>query len=638
MSSFKFKRRFLRLIVNLVFLVYQTFLRLITLYLQSLIICVSPFTSSIRWIRPASKAANPFVIVSSSLVYCVSLPYRITSSLIDFILCLVKSVSCLPDPIIRKIQDYIEIFSNITTIQCEVTSSSTIPLTKIPSSEHFTASDSTGMIHAGAGHWYPRNGYGSMQKAVSGTRMLTISKVCQKRLAASQPKRSKRQRIATNDHTSTITNHCVVDKTQRLPAEILSLIFKQFATQSEELRACERVCRRWRDLVLPLVWRAPQIYYSPLLQRRSSGNASPSSSDCLAQVDHLPEMDAPTSYTIRVNSRHPLEEDGVPVGMPLAKYGMLIQHLDLWPAYALVRDATVARFMQYCTNVRMLNLHGCIFLTDQSLYSIANACGGVLRSVNLSYCSRITDAGLTVLAERCATSLEKINIKGCSHISDAGIAALARCHQLTHARLSELPMVSDAGLTILAQGCPQLRWLDLTGTDRCSDATAKALGRHCAQLAWLSIARTCTIAPTPDLADSINHLATDIPSSAGLTDDGLVCLAKGCPRLVFLDLSFHPQLTDTGVEQLTLYAAHLVRIALIGCTLTSRSLYALGKLRQQYNRLACITVGGTPQLSEDKIRDATLDRADLFKGWHSSKTGQRASASRAPGIGWLDTW
>ncbi|RKP05844.1 hypothetical protein THASP1DRAFT_32324 [Thamnocephalis sphaerospora] len=515
----------------------------------------------------------------------------------------------------------------------------------------------------------------------------------------------------------------------RLPTETLSAIFHLLRCQPEDLRACERVCRRWRDTILPILWHAPQIYFAPLLDERHRclGSSTAGSSELpnlgtRATTTTL-TMDTPTVYTIRVRSRPPLDVDNVPVGIPLQERGKWIRQLDLWPAYSFVRDATVCRFMQHCIGLRTISLHGCIFITDESLCAIASACSATLLTINLSYCTRVTDAGVAVLARACASSLEQVNLRGCVRVTDQGLRALSHCSRLLRARLSELPKVSDTGLWALAQGCPRLQWLDLTGTNGCSDATAEALGRYCPRLAWLSMARIpsaeqreltlpqqhhndyISAPPTSSLflsgnndgrplnnrdsddaggsssvdplnsqlwledndddsnseesmdeAESVSHhsgssvLASSSTSSAfwpprgqrsvtaGLTDRGIAHLVVGCPQLSFLDLSFHHRLSDYGVERLAQEARYLVHVALIGCTNASeRSLYALASLRRRHGRLACITMGGTPQLDEETVRRVTSDPTGLLKGWRRADAAGYATRE-LPGIAWLGKW
>ncbi|KAI9594604.1 hypothetical protein BDF19DRAFT_423365 [Syncephalis fuscata] len=489
-------------------------------------------------------------------------------------------------------------------------------------------------------------------------------------VASGMPSRKRRKSIPFNKHCNIPSTGTTIDF---LAPEILVMIF-QSLQQPEDLRACESTCRQWRKIIVPILWRAPQIYFTPLLDERTRTN-KPSL--------HLPPATAKTDYSIRVRARRPLDSDFVPVNIPLAKHGQWIRQLDLWPAYSMIRDATVLRFMSNCTNLRSISLHGCIFVTDISIGAIAEACGKTLSTINLSYCVRVTDNGIAAIAQHASHALEQINLKGCSRISDNGLRALSACRSIRRIRLAELPEVTDIGVWALAQGCPRLEWIDLTGTCGCSDATAEALGKFCSKLGWLSMARIPSITPESIAQQDPNNTAVFlnngsanqsnestaisannnlVPSMTGsssdnelpprvafsihqkrsitngLTDRGLDALATGCPKLTFLDLSFHHRVTDCGVERLARSAQHLVHVALIGCTrATTRSLYALVELRHRYGRMACITMGGTPQLDEATLREATAGPSALLKDWKRADADGYATRD-LPGISWLDTW
>jgi hypothetical protein len=446
----------------------------------------------------------------------------------------------------------------------------------------------------------------------------------------------------------------------RLPPEILMAIFL-YLQRPEDLRVCESTCKRWRAIIVPILWRTPQIYFTPLLDERTKrvrGEAPPATTS--------------TNYSIRVHARHPLDDDAVPVNLPLNTYGQWIRQLDLWPAYSMVRDSTILRFMDACTRLRSISLHGCIFVTDMGVNAIAECCGNTLSTINLSYCVRITDKGIAAIAQHASRTLEQINLKGCSLITDYGLQRLSACCHLHRIRLSELPEITDIGVWALANGCRQLEWIDLTGNCGCSDASAEAFSRYCPKLRWLSMARIPFIAPESVIhhhhqQQSTNPVDTNSNSNnnnnnnsdsstppelsfavrrkrtitTGLSDRGLEALAIGCPRLTFLDLSFHHNITDRGVEQLARTAYHLVHVALIGCThATTRSLYALVELRHSYGKMACITMGGTPQFNEETLHQETQGSSPastMLRDWKRADATSYSSRN-LPVLSWLDTW
>ncbi len=92
--------------------------------------------------------------------------------------------------------------------------------------------------------------------------------------------------------------------------------------------------------------------------------------------------------------------------------------------------------------------------------------GGVrVRELDLSW-TAVTDASLVLLAAAAKGSLEKLKLCGCRHlgrrsITSGGVSALAACTKLQVLRLFDCPLVDDACIQALAQGCRKMRELSV---------------------------------------------------------------------------------------------------------------------------------------------------------------------------------
>jgi hypothetical protein len=92
--------------------------------------------------------------------------------------------------------------------------------------------------------------------------------------------------------------------------------------------------------------------------------------------------------------------------------------------------------------------------------------GGVrVRELDLSW-TAVTDASLVLLAAAAEGSLEKLKLCGCRHlgrrsITSGGVGALAACTKLQVLKLFDCPLVDDACIQALAQGCRKMRELSV---------------------------------------------------------------------------------------------------------------------------------------------------------------------------------
>jgi hypothetical protein len=133
-------------------------------------------------------------------------------------------------------------------------------------------------------------------------------------------------------------------------------------------------------------------------------------------------------------------------------------------------DVTLAVCAQHCPRVQHIELLCCPRITNNAVRVLVSSLVN-LRSVDLSGCSQLTDDTMLAIAEHCP-ALERIL---CAiNVSDAAVVKLAEgCAELSYVYLFGT-QVGDAGLTALAAHCSKLQALFLF---RCPCVTAQAVQR-----------------------------------------------------------------------------------------------------------------------------------------------------------------
>jgi F-box/leucine-rich repeat protein 2/20 len=211
-----------------------------------------------------------------------------------------------------------------------------------------------------------------------------------------------------------------------------------------------------------------------------------------------------------------------------------------------------------CTKLRKLDMTGCNIVAD--VWTTHHIGWAELDTLGLSPNS-ITDAGLAKLVRRCP-KLWSETFSGFNQCGDRFIAAVVEAHpNLTEFRLvSDLPLVSDAGLATLVRGCrglppesirfgkvkgdkflaavaemhPNIMRLNLMFCRAVTDAGLASLAARCAELAELNLSGCCQVsdAGLAQLAAGCTQLTSvKLSGCRAVTDAGLVMLVEGCPQL-----------------------------------------------------------------------------------------------------------
>ncbi|CAK8681443.1 unnamed protein product [Clavelina lepadiformis] len=169
-----------------------------------------------------------------------------------------------------------------------------------------------------------------------------------------------------------------------------------------------------------------------------------------------------------------------------------------------------------------------------------------LREIDLSECD-VTDASLLQISQVCI-QLVKVDLNAVKGFRDqvttAGVVALSKgCPLLQTVYLRRCCNVTDEALRALAENCPNLKQLNLGSCTKISDASLQALAAKCPGLECLNIAAT------------------------SVTDDGILSLCAGAPRLALKELHINHcmQLSDRSVEGIMSMCPAINILLIHGC-------------------------------------------------------------------------
>lgn len=113
---------------------------------------------------------------------------------------------------------------------------------------------------------------------------------------------------------------------------------------------------------------------------------------------------------------------------------------------------------------------GCFKLEPDVLFIISTQCSA-LEDLQLSGVQAVNDEFLITVA-KCCLSLKDLSIKACRDVNDAGICALAQYCPLECIVLSGVSNITDKSVYALANGCPYLKEIYVSG---CSKVTRPAV-------------------------------------------------------------------------------------------------------------------------------------------------------------------
>eukprot|EP00271_Cylindrocystis_brebissonii_P007055 TRINITY_DN20179_c0_g1_i1.p1 TRINITY_DN20179_c0_g1~~TRINITY_DN20179_c0_g1_i1.p1 ORF type:complete len:853 (+),score=119.48 TRINITY_DN20179_c0_g1_i1:174-2732(+) len=174
-----------------------------------------------------------------------------------------------------------------------------------------------------------------------------------------------------------------------------------------------------------------------------------------------------------------------------------------------------------------------------------------------------TALGSGKLKELSQIYLERVNI------SDRGLRAIAQCHKLEALVVVKAPECTEAGLSLIAHGCPGLLRLHVEGwqAQRMGDVGLLAVATQCRQLQELVLVSNAvtevSLTPLATLALSLERLTLCASETVG--DPEVAILARGCPALRRLCIKGCPRVANLGIIALANGCPSLQKLKIRRC-------------------------------------------------------------------------
>jgi F-box and leucine-rich repeat protein 2/20 len=134
--------------------------------------------------------------------------------------------------------------------------------------------------------------------------------------------------------------------------------------------------------------------------------------------------------------------------------------------------------------------------------------------------------------------------------------------------------ITDAGLLMIAQGCPQLKDITLRSCKKISDTGLLALAVNLPGMTsidlWLTSHMTCVGVSAmtercPALVKISIHEGGQSLYAAVVLNDSIRAIARGCPKLQTISIYYSDWLTDESVAFLAERCKELRSVCLHGC-------------------------------------------------------------------------
>ncbi|XP_030529557.1 F-box protein At5g67140 [Rhodamnia argentea] len=181
----------------------------------------------------------------------------------------------------------------------------------------------------------------------------------------------------------------------RLPIDVLAQVFVMIPSLTD-LAQASGVCRKWKRGVKLSLGRRERLSFAGLKMDDDS------TARIVRRAYDLRELDISKSRW----GCH-ITDEGL-YRISLAKCAGKLTSISLWGMTG-VTDQGVVQLIARANALQHLNIGG-TFITDESLYAIANSCPH-LKSIVLWSCRHVTQSGLLFLVNGCC-KLESINVWG----------------------------------------------------------------------------------------------------------------------------------------------------------------------------------------------------------------------------------
>ncbi|GMY11785.1 F-box protein At5g67140 [Fagus crenata] len=194
----------------------------------------------------------------------------------------------------------------------------------------------------------------------------------------------------------------------RLPIDLLAHIFV-LITSFTDLAQARSVCKKWKQGVKQSLARRETLSFAGWKMDDDS------TARIVRHAYNLKELDISRSRWGCQISDNGLRE------ISLVKCVSNLTSISLWGMTGIT-DKGVVQLISRANSLQHLNIGG-TFITDESLFAIANNCPQ-LKTIVLWSCRHVTESGLLVLVNKCQ-KLESINVWGTRVPVDCFIGLLA---------------------------------------------------------------------------------------------------------------------------------------------------------------------------------------------------------------------
>ncbi|KAF3963606.1 hypothetical protein CMV_012030 [Castanea mollissima] len=181
----------------------------------------------------------------------------------------------------------------------------------------------------------------------------------------------------------------------RLPIDLLAHIFA-LITSFTDLAQARSVCKKWKQGVKQSLARRETLSFAGWRMDDDS------TARLVRHAYNLKELDISRS---RWGCQ--ISDNGL-CQISLAKCVSNLTSISLWGMTGIT-DKGVVQLISRANSLQHLNIGG-TFITDESLFAIANSCPH-LKTIVLWSCRHVTESGLLVLVNKCR-KLESINVWG----------------------------------------------------------------------------------------------------------------------------------------------------------------------------------------------------------------------------------
>jgi len=135
-----------------------------------------------------------------------------------------------------------------------------------------------------------------------------------------------------------------------------------------------------------------------------------------------------------------------------------------------IGEASLGAIGETCSKLETLRMYSCERFTDAAISNLGKGCPE-LQVLDVCGAKSLTDEGIINIARGCRR-LNTLNLTWCVNLTNRALEALAQCRFMCHLSLHGLKHLTDAGMNVLARGCPCMIVLDVNG---CCNMRTRAL-------------------------------------------------------------------------------------------------------------------------------------------------------------------